>query len=164
MEPFMKHSALALTAIIMGLFAADAEARTVVIKNVNLRAGPDSGYPVVAKLRRNSDIRVYGCVDNYDWCDVQSGWYRGWVRSDFINTWDNGRRVTFVEAAPAPVISFNIGYWDTNYRNRPFYRDRDRWERYYHDHRGPNRHDRGDDRRDDRGRGNDDHRGGPGRH
>jgi len=35
-----------------------------------------------------------------------------------------------------PVVSFEFGtYWDRHYRDRPWYRDRARWESYDRDHR-----------------------------
>jgi hypothetical protein len=39
-----------------------------------------------------------------------------------------------------PVVTFNFGsYWDSHYRNRPFYHDRDRWSRYDRDHHNDHR-------------------------
>jgi len=44
------------------------------------------------------------------------------------------------------VITFSFGkYWDDHYRGRPFYRDRDRWERRdFRDARQELRHERRD--------------------
>lgn len=134
----------------------NAEARTVVVTNVNLRAGPDIDYPIVTRIGRNSNIEVYGCMDDWYWCDVGVGRYRGWMRGDAIYTWYDNRRITYVEAGPrlnVPIISFNIGYWDEHYRGRPFYHDRGRWEHYGYRDRGRNWHGRDDHDDHDRGRG-----------
>ncbi|MEQ1516436.1 MAG: SH3 domain-containing protein [Usitatibacteraceae bacterium] len=48
-------------------------------KDVNLRAGPASDYPVVTRLPRGIDISVEGCLSDYRWCDVVAGPDRGWV-------------------------------------------------------------------------------------
>lgn len=144
----MKHKAIFAAALFMALFAAEAAAaRTVVIRNVNLRAGPDIGYPVVARVSRNTPIKVYGCLDDWYWCDVSYGRYRGWVAADYIHTRYKNRNVTIIEAGPVmhvPVVGFNIDYWDEHYRTQRFYRDRDRWvdHDWHHDH-GVRDHGRG---------------------
>lgn len=155
----MKKMALGLLAGLMVFaVAGEASARSVVVRTVNLRAGPDTDYPVVARIAKNSTIKVHGCIDDWDWCDVSVSRLRGWVRSDFIYTTYRNRNVAFVEAAPrldVPIISFNIGYWDNYYRSRPFYRDRARWEHRHYDHGWrDDRHDR-DDHRDHGRRDND---------
>lgn len=138
----MKQSMVWLLAALMSLVAFEAAAKTIVIKSVNMRAGPDIDYPVVAKLKRNAPVEVYGCVERWSWCDIRSGRHRGWVRADFIDTWYKNRRMNFVEAAPIihiPVVQYRIEYWDANYRDRRFYRDRDRYMN--HSYRGYSRDD-----------------------
>lgn len=118
------------------LLAAPAVAQNVrgfVSANIILRAGPDMGYPVVTVLRIGTPVYVYGCTDDWGWCDVDADNLRGWVAADFINYPYAGRTVIVHEYGPSigiPVISFVIGtYWGSHYRDRPFYREREVWYR-----------------------------------
>jgi uncharacterized protein YraI len=131
--------------------AALAATIGVATTNVNLRAGPSTGYPVVDVVPRGDEVRVYGCLSDRAWCDVRFDGLRGWMSSNFLAFFESGRRYSGPDAVyrmRAPVISFTFGnYWDNHYRGRSFYRDRTRWERYY---RGDRNWDRRDDRREDR--------------
>lgn len=155
----MKRLMLGLIAGLIALTAAEeAMARSVVVRTVNIRSGPDSDYPAVARLKKNSTIEVYGCIEDWDWCDIRAGRYRGWIRGDSIYTTYRNRNVAFVEAAPAlhiPIIGFNINYWDEHYRKNSFYRDRSRWEHRRYDHGWHDRDDRHDHDHDDDRRDND---------
>lgn len=118
--------ALALT---LGLSSAASAASGFVTGNVNLRAGPSTDYPVVVTLVAGEGLEIFGCLSGYSWCDVDWNGYRGWVSSNYLQTVYQSRRVRLVEAPPA-IISFSFGnYWDNYYRGRPFYRDRDRYDR-----------------------------------
>lgn len=150
--------ALISTIAVPGLAQAAAAIAT---SDVNLRAGPSTNYPVVTVVDGGDNVRVFGCLEAGDWCDVAYSGARGWVSSNYLAYLDNGRRYTsrVPERVGAPVITFSFGsYWDDHYRSRGFYRDRGRWDprhgRYdrgeRHDRRG-GRHDRwDDDRRHDR--------------
>lgn len=99
--------------------------------NVNLRAGPDSGYPTVARLPAGAPVAIEGCVDGWSWCDVASGNNRGWVAGNFLQEEYRGQRVLVPEYGVQigiPVVSFVFGtYWDNNYRNRSWYDNREHW-------------------------------------
>lgn len=148
-----------------------------VVANVNLRAGPDVGYPPLLVLPAGARVSIVGCVDGWSWCDVIAGPERGWVAGTFLEQGYEGRRVIVTDYGASigiPIVAFTLGaYWGDHYRHRSWYRDRDRWSHRHHDHRPPPRphgyisvgrvHARGDrhdsrrgydDRRDhDRGRG-----------
>lgn len=133
---------LAAAALVLcwpGIAAADAAFTT---GNVNMRAGPSTAYPRILTIPRGAAVEVMGCLSDWNWCDT--GWrgYRGWVSASYLEMLYQQRRVYVPEYAPrigVPVITFEFGsYWDRWYRDRPWYRDRDRWER---------RRDRDDDRR-----------------
>lgn len=152
---------LAFTAVVCSATSALAAAGYVA-RTANLRAGPGTEYPVVAQIRRGTSLDINGCIENWNWCDVDAGPYRGWMRGDIVQAIYHKRRVEIIQAAPVigiPVITFNIGpYWDTHYRSRPFYRDRARW---VHDNRHDNRNDhRGPPPRRDWDRDHDDHNSG----
>lgn len=146
---FLKSAAL-LGAILLptGAIAATAIATT----DVNLRAGPSTGYPAVNVVGAGNDVEVFGCLSNRSWCDVDYYGQRGWMSSNYLAFVDDGRRYTgarVVERIGAPVVSFSVGnYWDRHYRGRPFYRDRERYGRPDFDR--PSRREYREERRDRR--------------
>jgi uncharacterized protein YraI len=101
------------------------------LTNVNLRAGPGTYYPVITVVPTHAPISILGCLGDYMWCDVVFGGNRGWMRSIYLKKWYQGYYYGLGDYAPRlglRVISFDIGpYWDSYYRDRPFYRDRGRW-------------------------------------
>jgi uncharacterized protein YraI len=101
---------------------------------VNMRAGPGLEYPVVFAVQPSQPLTSYGCLDDWSWCDVSIDGYRGWMVGDYISYYYGGSYVPVAVYGPRyhlPIISFNFGfYWDTYYRGRPWYRDRDRWSHY----------------------------------
>ena len=127
----MKHAAL--LALALGWLPALAPAQQIATttRQVNLRAGPDRAYPVVAILPWNVQVVVQGCVADYRWCDVAYGPERGWVYAGNL-------RYAWQEASsPLPAIGAVAGiailgfvlddYWGDHYRDRSWYRDRERW-------------------------------------
>ncbi|RFC62977.1 SH3 domain-containing protein [Fulvimarina endophytica] len=166
------------TALLLGLAAAptlgQAAEKAIATADVNLRAGPSTSYPAVDIVGGGERVRVFGCLQTRSWCDVAFRGARGWMSSNYLAYLGQDRRyqgTRAVEIIAAPVITFEVGgYWDDHYRDRSFYRDRDRWQRRggegwagrdrddrWSDRDG--RYERGDDRfgrrgdwRDDRGR------------
>jgi len=107
--------------------AADA----YVTGNVSLRAGPDPDYPLIDQIPAGTEISVQGCTDGWEWCDVIVYGNRGWIAGNFIE-YEYQDQPVLLPAYGAqigiPIITFVIGnYWDHYYRDRPFYRERDRW-------------------------------------
>jgi uncharacterized protein YraI len=128
----MKRMLLAIVATLMmilpaAVFAADG----YVITNVNMRAGPDSAYPIVQVLPVNAWVSVQGCTTGWQWCDVIAGPNRGWVAGTYIAYMYNSQPVYVADYGAQigiPIVTFAIGtYWSSYYLNRPFYRDRNRW-------------------------------------
>lgn len=106
-----------------------------------MRTGPDRDYPTIRIIPRDRRVEVYGCLRNWSWCDVGYRSDRGWVAGRLLAADYRGRRRSVVSIAPylsILVLSFRFGdYWDNHYRSRPFYSDRDRWERHYYDNYRP---------------------------
>lgn len=97
--------------------------------SVNLRAGPGTGYPVVRVIPGGARLNIVGCLANYAWCDVVWGIHRGWVYGRYLQdrrTW----RSTPLNRGPFGTTAFDFNsYWADHYRDRSFYRHRDRWNR-----------------------------------
>ncbi|EJZ21919.1 SH3 domain-containing protein [Rhizobium sp. Pop5] len=137
--------------------------------NVNMRAGPSTRYPAVAVIPAGSSVEIRGCLSDVNWCDVEFYGGRGWVAGQYVQALYQQRRVyvgpQYYRPLGIPMIRFSVdNYWDRYYRNRDFYRERDRWSRgpdyYYRDRdnrdrdrdwrdRDGDRNWRGDDQRSD---------------
>nr|WP_210383807.1 SH3 domain-containing protein [Rhizobium laguerreae] len=124
--------------------------------NVNMRAGPSTRYPAVAVIPAGSSIEIRGCLSDVNWCDVEFYGGRGWVSGQYVQAHYQQRRVyvgpQYYRPLGIPMIRFSVdNYWDRYYRNRDFYRERDRWSRgpdYYYRDRDNRDRDRDRDNRD----------------
>ena len=119
--------------------------------NVNMRAGPSTRYPAVAVIPAGSSVEIRGCLSDLNWCDVEFYGGRGWVSGQYVQALYQQRRVyvgpQYYRPLGIPMIRFSVdNYWGRYYRNRDFYRDRDRWSR------GPDYYYRDRDNRDNRDR------------
>lgn len=137
----MRMHLLALTAA-LGVFALPAIAEAAsgtATANVNMRSGPSTQFPPIAVVPAGAPVTVHGCLHDRNWCDTSWGPSRGWVSGAYLATYYERRPVRLSHLPPratVPVVSFHFGsYWDTHYRSRPFYRERNRWERYERDRR-----------------------------
>ncbi|PDT03885.1 ligand-binding protein SH3 [Rhizobium chutanense] len=122
--------------------------------NVNMRAGPSTRYPAVAVIPAGSSVEIRGCLSEVNWCDVEFYGGRGWVSGQYVQALYQQRRIyvgpQYYRPLGIPMIRFNVdNYWDRYYRNRDFYRERDRWSR------GPDYYYRDRDNRDRDGRDRD---------
>lgn len=130
--------------------------------NVNMRAGPSTRYPAVAVIPAGSSVEIRGCLSDVNWCDVEFYGGRGWVSGQYVQALYQQRRVyvgpQYYRPLGIPMIRFSVdNYWDRYYRNRDFYRERDRWSRgpdYYYRDRDNRDRDRDRDRDPDRNRDN----------
>ena len=106
-------------------------------RTANVRAGPDREFPLVATLPPGASVYIAGCVTDYRWCDVDFGGGRGWVSTRSLQSTYSGSVVplySYGAQIGLPIISFSLlNYWDSYYRNRPFYRERPRWESRWRD-------------------------------
>lgn len=126
-----------LALLVLALFALPAAVQAqpqpaATAKPVNLRAGPARDFPVVAVLPAGLTVSVQGCLPDYKWCDVIAGYSRGWVYAGNLNYFYQGRYGPLPNYAPIiglVVLSFMLDdYWDHHYVDRPWYRERHRWE------------------------------------
>ncbi|OBY05201.1 ligand-binding protein SH3, partial [Rhizobium leguminosarum bv. trifolii] len=112
--------------------------------------------PAVAVIPAGSSVEIRGCLSDVNWCDVEFYGGRGWVSGQYVQASYQQRRVyvgpQYYRPLGIPMIRFSVdNYWDRYYRNRDFYRDRDRWSRgpdYYYRDRDNRDRDRDRDNRD----------------
>lgn len=99
--------------------------------DTTLLAGPSPDYPPIVSLPYGTYVTVYGCTAGWQWCDVSTGYDRGWVPGNYILYPYQGAPVllpAYGARTGVPIVAFSIGvYWGAHYRHRPFYRDRNRW-------------------------------------
>ena len=98
---------------------------------VNIRAGPDHTFPMVAWLPAGATVNVLGRIDGWRWCDVAAGFNRGWVFGQFLAISYQSQPIVIMNSGGwlgVPLITFSIGsYWDLHYRNRPWWNQRSYW-------------------------------------
>jgi uncharacterized protein YraI len=132
-EEAMKYfKALGLvTVALLGLpVGANAEI-AYAAKQVHLRAGPDTDYPVVVTLPAGVALDVQACLSDYRWCDVIAGPDRGWVYAGNIAYPYQGSNVPVLNYGTVigiGIVAFSLGsYWDSHYMGRPWYPQRPLW-------------------------------------
>jgi len=110
--------------------AADAYTNT----SVSMRAGPSSDYPRVMMLSAGTPVTIYGCLQDYTWCDTSFQNARGWVAGAYLTYPYQGNRVAipaFGAQLGLAVLNFSLNdYWGSYYRGRPWYGRRDYWGRH----------------------------------
>ena len=148
---FLAASALAAALFtVPGIVQAQAQA-AVTASAVNLRAGPDTDYPVVAVLPAGFSIAVQGCLPEYTWCDVVAGHSRGWMHAGYINYYYQNRYVplqNYGAVLGIGALAFVLSdYWGDHYRDRPWYGERRHWSDRHRPRYEP-RHSRRDWERD----------------
>jgi uncharacterized protein YraI len=124
------------------LLAASAAAQQAyTTRQVNLRAGPDRGYPQVAVVYARQAVYVNGCITDYRWCDVTAGPNRGWAYAAFLEYPYQDNRLPIYGNGPVlalPIVSFILGnYWGDHYRNRPWYGQQNNWNNWRPGNRPP---------------------------
>jgi len=124
---------LSTAALSLSLFATTAAiaGEGYVTTDVSLRAGPDSSYPDVGLLYAGTTVAIEGCVNGWSWCDVVTGDSRGWLPANYLQQEYQGQRVLVPEYGVRigiPIVAFVFGaYWDSHYRHRSWYGEREHW-------------------------------------
>ncbi len=66
-------------------------------RDLNMRAGPGSRYPVVGVLAAGQTAVLDGCLQGSKWCAVGNADNRAWINSDYVTSEFSGRRVVLTE-------------------------------------------------------------------
>ena len=108
-----------------------AEPNAYVTADVNLRAGPDTDFPVLLLVPAQAAVTIYDCVQDLTWCDLSYGEERGWVAAQYVQAFYQDRYMTVQEYVPLvglPTGPFDIRtYWNSYYRDQAFYAQLDQW-------------------------------------
>lgn len=122
-----------LAALLLALPAA-AQETAYTTTSVTLDAGPDTDYPALVELAPGTPVDLWGCLDGWTWCDVSYGDARGWVGAEDLAFPYEDQSLPIDTYGPElglPIVVFSFNdYWDRHYRDRPFFRERDRWEHH----------------------------------
>jgi uncharacterized protein YraI len=120
-------------ALLLAAFGVASAQNAFTSRPMNVRAGPNREYPLVAQLGPGSPLDVNGCLSDWSWCDVSFDGNRGWIYAGGLSFVYQGERVPLYSYAPSlglPIITFSLAsYWDAYYRGRPWYSQRNSWAR-----------------------------------
>jgi uncharacterized protein YraI len=127
--------AAAVVSLMLAPSIADAAVRGYATANVNMRSGPSTGYPAVTVIPYGASVTIYGCMSSVNWCDIAFVGGRGWVSGNYVQASYQSNRVyvapDYYGGLGIPLVTFDVDrYWGTYYRDRNFYRERDRWRDY----------------------------------
>jgi uncharacterized protein YraI len=127
--------------LLIGVATAAHAQNAFTARSLNIHAGPDRQYPLVARLDEGTPVEVNGCLDDWSWCDVSFGDNRGWAYAPGLSYVYEGDRVPLYSYAPGlgiSVVTFSLGtYWDQYYRGRPWYGQRTVWMNRHFAHQRP---------------------------
>lgn len=117
--------------VLLAAFGIASAQNAYTSKPMNVRAGPNRDYPLVAQVDAGAPLDVHGCLDGWSWCDVSFDGNRGWMYGGGISFDYNGGRVPLYSYGPQlglPIITFSLGtYWGQYYTGRPWYAQRTTW-------------------------------------
>jgi uncharacterized protein YraI len=157
MKKFLKAAAFVTGMVTAGAAMA---APALVTTDLNLRAGPSTGYQSVGVLPNGAIVDVRGCTTGYTWCRVNYQGYDGWASSRYLAQQSGGYAgrsySTSAAAIGIPLIAgvvigaaLNDRDNDRYYDRRDFRRDvRRDWREDRREWRRDARRDWRDDRRD----------------
>lgn len=130
----LKAATLMGALLVPGIAAAATAA--IATTDLNMRTGPGTGYQRFATIPAGNRVTVYGCATGYNWCDVDWAGYRGWVSGTYLayrqGTTYYDRPMSSVGIyIGVPVIGYDVySYHDRYYRGRPWYRSHYERPRY----------------------------------
>ena len=134
----MRMSGMFVAALLAITPAAAIAAEGMATADVNMRAGPGTGFPVVDLVPDGAHVDIHGCLKGDAWCDVSWNGDRGWVSAQYLNYYYNNNFVylpDYVDVIDIPVVAFALDtYWSDYYSGRPWYHRRAHWRSYWQRH------------------------------
>ena len=80
---------------------------------LNEYAGPSTEYPLVSTIPAGASVTIYGCLVDWDWCDIQYYGDRGWVLAAYLETRpltdERERRIPLFQLYPLLVHTVLFG-------------------------------------------------------
>lgn len=146
---------LASAAILLGSAAIASAAPASVTSDLNMRAGPGTGYGVVTVLPAGAVVDVIGCTGS--WCRVSWRGISGYASASYLASGGPVVRRAPVIVSP-PRVVIHTPYWNSGFYHwhdgRVWHRDRDdrRWRDWDRRRGGDGDRHRGRDRDRDRRR------------
>jgi uncharacterized protein YraI len=108
-----------------------AAANGATSQSAQMHAGPGQDFPGVMRLAPNLKVTIHGCIQAWAWCDVEWRGNRGWVSAAALDYRLDGSVLSVSGYGPRvgiPQLDFNLAkYWETHYRQRPWYSEREQW-------------------------------------
>jgi len=120
-----------LGALLLAAFGVAGAQNAFTSRPMNVRAGPNRDYPLVAQLDQGAPLDVHGCLNDWSWCDVSFDDTRGWIYAGGVSFAYQGGQVPLFTYGPRlglPILTFSLmTYWGDYYRGRPWYTQRNTW-------------------------------------
>lgn len=102
-------------------------------EGTQMYAGPSTEYPQVMRLAGGLQVTIHGCMTSWAWCDVSWRGNRGWVSAASLAYHLDQNRLPIADYGAQvglPHVGFKLNsYWETHYRERPWYAERSLWSR-----------------------------------
>ncbi|MGH8149334.1 MAG: SH3 domain-containing protein [Steroidobacteraceae bacterium] len=118
-------------ALLLAAFGSANAQNAFTSRPMNVRAGPNREYPLVAQLGSGAPLDVRGCLSDWSWCDASFDGNRGWIYAGGLSFDYQGGRVPLYSYGPSlglPIVTFSLPtYWNDYYRGRPWYAQRSVW-------------------------------------
>lgn len=90
-------TAVAACAMLAAPGLALAQQAVIANADLNVRSGPGDEYPVIDQVALDSELRLLGCMESSEWCQVSYGAAEGWVPSDLLVARSDGVEVLIRE-------------------------------------------------------------------
>ncbi len=120
-----------LGALLLAAFGVAGAQNAFTSRPMNVRAGPNRDYPLVAQLDQGAPLDVHGCLNDWSWCDVSFENTRGWIYAGGVSFVYQGGQVPLFSYGPRlglPILTFSLlTYWGDYYQDRPWYAQRTTW-------------------------------------
>ncbi|MDN2564824.1 SH3 domain-containing protein [Aquibium sp. A9E412] len=115
----LRTAAVAAGLLVPGV--ATAATSAIVTTDLNIRSGPSTSYARFGTIPDGDRVTVYGCVRDYNWCEVRWAGRQGWVSGNYLAYL--GERYN---RRPLPQIGFSIGLPIISFEGERVYRERPR--------------------------------------